>query len=87
MRFKNGLKYRVTPFKEYEIELPRDEVMYKLKQQAQICRDEDSNGVELQFTYYNDGDFILNDSAHVTVDSPSCRAKYWTKTVKRQSRL
>lgn len=61
MRFKNGLNYRVTPFKEYEIELPWDEVMYKLEQQAQICRDEDSNGVELQFTYYNDGDFILND--------------------------
>lgn len=59
MKFRNGLAYRVSPLKSYEIDLTKEDVIYRLREQDGFCRNQDSNGYELEFECFKSGDFLV----------------------------
>lgn len=61
MKFKNGLIYKVEPLKTYEIDLPKEDVIYRLREQDGFCRNQDSNGYELEFECFKSGKFFVKD--------------------------
>ncbi|MBR6533683.1 MAG: hypothetical protein IKT44_04580 [Clostridia bacterium] len=60
-KFKNGLHYKVEPLKTYEIDLPKKDVIHRLIEQDGFCRNQDSNGYQLEFNCYKDGFFLVID--------------------------
>ena len=60
--FKNGLFFKVKPIKEYELNIERDIVLERLIAQNGVCRDEDSNGLPIEFRCFKDGTFWVNDT-------------------------
>ena len=60
--FKNGLFFKVKPIKEYELNIERNIVLERLMEQSGVCRDEDSNGLHIEFRCFKDGTFWVNDT-------------------------
>ena len=65
MRFRNGIHYKVEPLKSYELDIPKEDVIYRLREQDGFCRNEDSCGYPLEFVCYKKGDFFVKDPGRV----------------------
>ena len=59
MRYKNGLVYKVSEIKTYEIDLPKETLIERLIEQDGICRDDDSNGYPIRFLCFKNGEFLV----------------------------
>ena len=64
MRFKNGLFYKVSELRTYEIDLPKETVIERLIEQDGICRDDDSNGYPIRFLCFKNGEFLVTDMSN-----------------------
>lgn len=60
-KYKNGLHFKVEQLKTYEIDLPKEDVIRRLIEQDGFCRNDDTNGYQLEFNCYKDGLFLVID--------------------------
>ena len=61
MKFKNGIFFKVEPLKTYEIDLPKEDVIYRLREQDGYCRNENSEKRTIEFVCSKKGDFLVKD--------------------------
>ncbi len=64
MKFKNGIFFKVEPLKTYEIDLPKEHVIYRLREQDGYCRNENSENRVIEFVCSKKGDFLVKDLNH-----------------------
>lgn len=65
MKFRNGLSYKVEPLKTYELALPKEDVIYRLREQDGYCRNKSTSDQTLEFVCSKKGNIeVCNPNYH-----------------------